>query len=73
MRSVDIVHFACHGSLDGVDPLRSHLLQKKRDRTILSVHELTVLRISSKQGLRQTRIAYLPASWTAEVKAAPLF
>lgn len=61
----DIVHFACHGSSDKLDPFDSHLLLYKRG----AVDKLTVRRILGLETKGCTGIAYLSACSTAEVRA----
>jgi CHAT domain-containing protein len=72
IKDVEIVHFACHGSVDYVDPSESHLLLLSNNKTPPpTVDKLTVRRIS-ETALGRAWMAYLSACSTAEVKAGPL-
>ncbi len=64
----DIIHFACHGSVDPEDPSNSHLLLQKRGPSGLVVDELTVSQISKRNTSGRTWIAYLSACSTAGVE-----
>ncbi|MCJ1346657.1 hypothetical protein MMC31_004875 [Peltigera leucophlebia] len=68
----DIVHFACHGSVDPEDPSNSHLLLQRSSLSGLLVDELTVSDISKKNTQGRTWIAYLSACSTAGVEAKSL-
>ena len=68
----DIVHFACHGSVDSKDPSNSHLALQKSSLSGLLVDELTVSDISKKNTQGRTWIAYLSACSTAGVEAKSL-
>lgn len=65
----DIVHFACHGSSDPLNPSNSHLLLHKQTPSGAAVGELTLQHISESQSTGRSRIAYLSACSTAEVRA----
>ena len=65
----DIVHFACHGSVDPKDPSNSHLLLQRSGLSGLQVDKLTVSEISKKNTRGRTWIAYLSACSTAGVEA----
>ena len=72
MSKFDIVHFACHGSMDPEEPSNSHLLLQKSEPSGLIVDKLTVSEISKRYILGQTWIAYLSACSTAGVEAKSL-
>lgn len=65
----DIVHFACHGLSDQVDPSNSHLLLHEQTSSGAAVGKLTLQQISDSQSAGKAMIAYLSACSTAEVKA----
>ncbi|RYP18997.1 hypothetical protein DL765_003580 [Monosporascus sp. GIB2] len=73
IKNYTVVHFACHGKADRVDPSNSYLLLQKLDRTSgeISPSELTASMISDEISLEQRGawIAYLSACSTAEVRA----
>ncbi|GKZ75539.1 hypothetical protein AnigIFM56816_000192 [Aspergillus niger] len=68
IQETDIVHFACHGFCDPVDPSDSHLLLQNNRTSPPVVDPLSVKRISELV-LRQARIAFLSACSTAQVTA----
>ena len=72
MSGFDIVHFACHGSVDLNDPSNSHLLLQKSGPSGPVVDKLTVSDISKKNTLGRTWIAYLSACSTAGVEVKDL-
>lgn len=72
MSGFDIVHFACHGSVDPKDPSKSHLFLQTSEPSGPIVDELTVTDIFKKHTLGQTWIAYLSACSTAGVEAENL-
>ncbi|KAL4759760.1 CHAT domain-containing protein [Aspergillus foveolatus] len=65
MKDTDIIHFACHGSSDPVNPSRSHLLLQRCKSSTLAVEKLTVQQISDHV-FGRARIAYLSARSTAQ-------
>lgn len=69
MGQSDIVHFACHGSSDSVDPSNRHLLLYRETGSGAGVGKLTLQQISDSQSAGKAMIAYLSACSTAEVKA----
>jgi CHAT domain-containing protein len=72
IKGSDIIHFACHGTSDPVDPFNSHLLLQQSSTANPTVDRLTVADISKVDTLGQAWIAYLSACSTAEVKAKDL-
>ncbi|CAG7990217.1 unnamed protein product, partial [Penicillium salamii] len=68
MQETDIIHFACHGSPDAVNPFQSHLLLQKDGPTGPLVDRLTVQKISDRM-VERARIAFLSACSTAEITA----
>jgi tetratricopeptide (TPR) repeat protein len=72
IKGSDIIHFACHGTSDPVDPFNSHLLLQQSSTANPTVDRLTVADISKVDTLGQVWIAYLSACSTAEVKAKDL-
>ncbi|KAL4776573.1 CHAT domain-containing protein [Aspergillus nidulans var. acristatus] len=71
IEDTDIIHFACHGSSDPVNPSDSHLLLQNNNLTPPAVEKLTVQQISSCV-FKRARIAYLSACSTAQVTATRL-
>ncbi|KAL4740778.1 CHAT domain-containing protein [Aspergillus similis] len=71
MKDTDIIHFACHGSSDPVNPSRSHLLLQRCKSSAPAVEKLTVQHISDHV-FGRARIAYLSACSTAQVTASNL-
>lgn len=69
MSGLDIVHFACHALADPEDPSNSHIMFQTSELSEPVVDKLTVSKISKKNPLGQTWIAYLSACSTAEVEA----
>ncbi|KAG9528329.1 hypothetical protein KCU93_g4480, partial [Aureobasidium melanogenum] len=69
MNNVEIMHFACHGVSDPLNPADSHLLLQHPDGTI---DKLTVSRLIQATFQHNPRIAYLSACSTAETKAEAL-
>jgi tetratricopeptide (TPR) repeat protein len=67
----DMVHFACHGVSDDVDPLSSYLVFRDDAGPIPQIDKLTVREISDAS-LSHARIAYLSACSTAENNAQQL-
>lgn len=67
----DMVHFACHGVSDRIDPLNSYLVLQDSEPTIPKIDKITVRQIS-EASLSNARIAYLSACSTAENKAQQL-
>jgi CHAT domain-containing protein/tetratricopeptide (TPR) repeat protein len=72
MSHTDMIHFACHGTSDQSNPLDSHLLLQKHEKSGIAVDKLTVSNILDAKKIRTTWLAYLSACSTAEVKAASL-
>jgi tetratricopeptide (TPR) repeat protein len=72
MSHTNVIHFACHGTSDRRNPLQSHLLLHKIDRSGAAVDKLTVSAILDAKKARTTWLAYLSACSTAEVKAKSL-
>ncbi|GKZ32885.1 hypothetical protein AbraIFM66950_002571 [Aspergillus brasiliensis] len=68
IQETDIVHFACHGFCDPVDPSESHLLLQNNRSSLPVADPLSVKRIS-EVALRQARIAFLSACSTAQATA----
>ncbi|KAL4771210.1 CHAT domain-containing protein [Aspergillus nidulans var. acristatus] len=68
IQETDIVHFACHGSCNPVDPSESHLLLQNNRLSPPVVDRLSVKRISDLV-LHRARIAFLSACSTAQVTA----
>ncbi|CAG8320463.1 unnamed protein product [Penicillium salamii] len=68
MQETDIIHFACHGSSDAIDPSESHLLLQKDGSSGPLVDRLTVQKISDRT-VERARIAFLSACSTAEITA----
>lgn len=62
----DLVHFACHGVLDPMQPSHSHLRLQDWQTSPLSVADLAALRLTIP------RIAYLSACFAAENRAEGL-
>jgi tetratricopeptide (TPR) repeat protein len=71
IQETDIVHFACHGSCNAVDPSESHLLLQNNRLSPPVVDRLSVKRISDLV-LHRARIAFLSACSTAQVTAHQL-
>ncbi|KAL4746056.1 CHAT domain-containing protein [Aspergillus terricola var. indicus] len=71
MEDTDIIHFACHGSSDPVNPSDSHLLLQNNSPSAPAVERLTVQQISSCV-FKRARIAYLSACSTAQIAATRL-
>lgn len=69
IRKSNIVHFACHGSADIVDPFNSSLLLQSDNQT---VEKLTVRQVSETVLIGRAWIAYLSACSTAEAKVQQL-
>ncbi|KAI1823626.1 CHAT domain-containing protein [Xylaria intraflava] len=67
-----IVHFACHGASDPLDPLQSHLLLQKSTDSGICLDKLTVESLLASRAQTQAWIAYLSACSTAQVKATRL-
>ncbi|KAE8312567.1 CHAT domain-containing protein [Aspergillus transmontanensis] len=83
MRDTDIIHIACHGAADKINPLKSSLLMQRsidtnlRDYQRLVVDKLTVSQIAAslKAKFRRrsyTGLAFLSACAAAEVSAKSL-
>jgi tetratricopeptide (TPR) repeat protein len=73
IRQCDIVHFACHGVSDPIDPSKSGLLlQTARTATAEPRLDILSVRRVSQAHLSQAEIAYLSACSTAENRAAQL-
>jgi CHAT domain-containing protein len=69
----DMVHFACHGMSDIVDPSESCLILQKRGQPDSGpVPDLLTVRQISEVQLRKLRIAFLSACSTAENKVMRL-
>ncbi|KAF2258472.1 hypothetical protein CC78DRAFT_478747 [Lojkania enalia] len=68
----DILHFACHGKSDHVNPLNSHLLLQKRlgDKTV--VDRLSASKLSRIAATGKARMVYLSACSTAQVPNSKL-
>ncbi|KAF4868420.1 hypothetical protein CGCSCA1_v012343 [Colletotrichum siamense] len=69
MQDAQIVHFACHGTSDPLDPLQSHLLLQTSDQDL---DKLTVKSLMAAKVQTRSWIAYLSACSTAEVSASNL-
>ncbi|KAL4770045.1 CHAT domain-containing protein [Aspergillus nidulans var. acristatus] len=69
MEDTDIIHFACHGSSNPINPSDSHLLLYRSCSTTPTVGILTVQQISNRV-FSNARIAYLSACSTAHVSAS---
>lgn len=67
----DLVHFACHGISDPLDPFNSCLVLQDDINTAPRVDKLTVRQISEAHSVRAT-IAYLSACSTAENRVTQL-
>ncbi|KAJ5019810.1 hypothetical protein K4K57_009273 [Colletotrichum sp. SAR 10_99] len=63
MQDTQIVHFACHGTSDPLDPLQSHLLLQTSDQDL---DKLTVKSLMAAKVQTRAWIAYLSACSTAE-------
>jgi hypothetical protein len=73
IQTSDIIHFACHGSSDPLDPLHSHLLlQGASEGAVPIVDRLTISMISKVAAEGRARVAFLSACSTAEIKASTL-
>jgi hypothetical protein len=72
IEDVNIVHFACHGSSDTLDPMASHLLLQKAEGGQINVDRLTVAALLDATTQPQAWMAYLSACSTAEVKTQAL-
>ena len=72
MKRSQIVHFACHGAFDSMNPLDSHLLLQKSTGAVASLDKLTVKSLFTAKAETQARIAYLSACSTARVDATGL-
>jgi tetratricopeptide (TPR) repeat protein len=70
--SSDVVHFACHGSSDPLDPSQSHLLLQKNDVKDKTVDRLTVSALLEANTKAESWLAYLSACSTAEVRVKSL-
>ena len=69
----DIVHFACHGMLDIIDPSESCLILQKRVQPDFGpAPDLLTVRHISEVQLTNARIAFLSACSTAENKVVQL-
>jgi CHAT domain-containing protein len=66
-----VIHFACHGMSDHVDPFNSCLILQEGDGVVGRADRLTVRQISDTN-LERARIAYLSAYSTAENRAEEL-
>ncbi|KAL4747469.1 CHAT domain-containing protein [Aspergillus terricola var. indicus] len=71
MKDTDIIHFACHGSSDPINPSDSHLVLRDSGSSTPTIGKLTVQQISDHASSR-ARIAYLSACSTAQVTASKL-
>ncbi|KAL4748455.1 hypothetical protein BDW72DRAFT_205586 [Aspergillus terricola var. indicus] len=71
IQETDIVHFACHGFCDPVDPSESHLLLQNNRVSPPVVDPLSAKRISDLV-FRRARVAFLSACSTAQVPARRL-
>ncbi|KAK2601561.1 hypothetical protein QQS21_004879 [Conoideocrella luteorostrata] len=73
LKTCRIAHFACHGTLDYLDPSNSGLILQRSAGSDQAFEQdrLTVQRVSELR-LRHAQIAYLSACSTAESKAAEL-
>ncbi|KAL4746335.1 CHAT domain-containing protein [Aspergillus terricola var. indicus] len=69
MEHTDIIHFACHGFSNPINPSDSHLLLQRSGSSTPTVGMLTVQQISDRV-FRSARIAYLSACSTAQVSAS---
>jgi CHAT domain-containing protein len=67
LRSCALAHFACHGSVNSVEPAKSSLMLGRETEENLTVDE--TIEIVMRTG---PRIAYLSACSTAEIKAHSL-
>jgi tetratricopeptide (TPR) repeat protein len=67
----NMVHFACHGVSDHIDPLNSYLVLQDDTSPTPKIDKITVRQIS-EASLSNARIAYLSACSTAENKAKHL-
>ena len=66
-----MVHFACHGVSNHVDPLNSYLVLQENASPMPKIDKITVRQIS-EASLTNAKIAYLSACSTAENKAQQL-
>ncbi|KAF8536587.1 CHAT domain-containing protein [Trichophaea hybrida] len=67
-----LVHFACHGLSDSVNPLESHiLLLNDEDMQVQQAEALTVREISSTR-IKRAHLAFLSACHTANNSVTPL-
>ncbi|KAL4735583.1 CHAT domain-containing protein [Aspergillus similis] len=71
IEDTDIIHFACHGSSNPVNPSDSHLLLQNSKLSAPAVEKLTVQQISNCV-FKRARIAYLSACSTAQITAIRL-
>lgn len=63
-----IIHFACHGSSNRVDPIQSHLLLQKNVDGKVSVDKLTMLEMTKVAVRGHLRVAFFSACSTAALK-----
>lgn len=68
----DVVHFACHGISDPVDPLSSYLLLENNDGVTHQKADKMTVRQISEASMSNAKIAYLSACSTAENNADKL-
>lgn len=72
MKRSQVVHFACHGASDPLDPLRSHLLLQKPAGAGVQVDRLAVKSLLATKTEKRAWTAYLSACSTAQVKSISL-
>jgi CHAT domain-containing protein len=64
----DVLHFACHGVSDPINPLQSHLLLQKQDGDKQVEGNLGISQLSEIAATGRARMVFLSACSTAEVK-----
>lgn len=69
MEDTDIIHFACHGSSNPINPSDSHLLLLRSGSTTPAIGILTVQQVSNRV-FSNARVAYLSACSTAHMTAS---
>jgi CHAT domain-containing protein len=72
LSGTDIVHFACHAFSDPTDASSSHLLLQKPGETGFVIDQLKLSQISEVVTEGKSRLAFLSACSTAEVRAVKL-